>query len=206
MTSASPSESALAAATLIQTRQTVLPKYQVEPGPQGMALEMILAAAGHAPDHRQVRPWRLIRVAEAARPALGEVFAQALLARDAQASDIEQAQARDKALRSPLLLLAVVDATKGDAQISLNERVISAGCALQNMMLMATALGFASSLTTGKALHDAGLRQLFGLAAGEQALCFLSIGSAASRRPFKPRPSPSEYLSVLDADGLRPHP
>lgn len=205
MRSDPPSESAQATATLIQTRQTVLPRYLVEPGPQGQALEMILAAAAHAPDHRQIRPWRLIRVDAGARTALGEVFARALLARDAHATDNEQAQAREKALRSPLLLLAVVDGQKGDAQISLNERVLSAGCALQNMMLMATALGYASALTTGKALHDGGLRELFGLTPVEQALCFLSIGRAASRRPGKSRPLPSEYLNVLDADGLRPH-
>jgi nitroreductase len=96
----------------------------------------------------------------------------------------------------------VVDAAKGDSPgVDWNERVISAGCAVQNMLLMATALGFGSALTSGKALKSAPLRGLFGLAASEQALCFLSFGSLTASRPGRPRPAASDYLSVLGDRG-----
>ena len=94
-------------------------------------------------------------------------------------------------------MLLVVDAACGDADIDLHERLISAGCAVQNMLLMATAQGFGSALTSGKALKSAALRQLFGLQSHEHAPCFISIGTAHTRKPAKPRPSPEQLLSSL---------
>uniref|UniRef100_UPI0027394118 nitroreductase family protein n=1 Tax=Stenotrophomonas sp. YIM B06876 TaxID=3060211 RepID=UPI0027394118 len=114
------------------------------------------------------------------------------------------AQARDKAYRAPELMLLVVDGHRGNAGIDLHERLLSAGCALQNMLLMATALGYGSALTSGKALKDAGLRQLFGLGAGEHALCFLSLGTVQSRKRARVRPVPADYLSVLGTPGAAP--
>lgn len=187
------------AADLMRTRQTILPKRLVEPGPDAAQREAILGAAASAPDHGQLLPWRFVLVPAAQRPPLGEVFAQALQARDAQATPEQMAQAREKAFRSPLLMLVVVNAVCGDAAIDLNERLVSAGCAVQNMLLMATALGFGSALTSGKALHSSELRALFQLAPGEQALCFVSVGTVASRKPARPRPVVADYVSTLGA-------
>ena len=106
-------------------------------------------------------------------------------------------QAHDKALRAPVLLLLVVEDRRGDADIDLLERTISAGAALQNMMLMATALGFGSALTSGKALKSAALRRLFGLGAQEHAVCFLNVGSVQQARPRRLRPDAAQYLRVL---------
>ncbi len=97
-------------------------------------------------------------------------------------------------------MLVVVDGQCGDAEIDLSERTVSAGCAVQNMLLMATALGFGSALTSGKTLKSTGLRALFGLAEGEQALCFVSIGTAQSRKPARLRPAPGDFVTSLSAD------
>jgi hypothetical protein len=43
------------------------------------------------------------------------------------------------------------------------------------------------------------LRDLFSLGAGEQALCFLSIGTATSARPPKTRPAVASYVRELGA-------
>ena len=101
-------------------------------------------------------------------------------------------------------MLVVVDGQRGDAEIDLAERTVSAGCAIQNMLLMATALGYGSALTSGKALKSTGLRTLFGLAPSEQALCFVSIGTAQSRKPARLRPAPPDFVSSLSADGDAP--
>ena len=79
------------------------------------------------------------------------------------------------------------------------ERLLSAGCAIQNMLLVATALGFASALTSGKALRSPALEHLFSLQAGEQAVCFLSLGTATKRKPARLRPEPGRYISFLAA-------
>ena len=185
------------AAALMQSRQTILPKRLAEPGPDRKQLGMILDAAATAPDHGQLLPWRFVKVPQAARARLAEVFGAALVERDAAATPDQVAQAREKAHRSPLLLLAIVDGQRGDPDIDLFERIVSAGCAVQNMLLIATALGYGSALTSGKALKSAGLRTLFGLAPGEHALCFVSIGTVQSRKLARLRPAPGDFASTL---------
>ncbi|MBT9463971.1 nitroreductase family protein [Hydrogenophaga sp.] len=190
-------ECARTAADLIHARQTVLPKRLLAPGPDADQLQALLGAAAAAPDHGQLLPWRFVIVPRTERGSLAEVFARALHERDATATPEQLDQAREKAHRAPFLLLVVVDGQRGDPAVDLSERILSAGCAVQNMLLMATAMGFGSALTSGKALGSTALRQRFGLSAGEHALCFLSVGTVAARRPARARPTMADYCSTL---------
>ena len=200
VTSMDHSDAANSTALLMQSRQTILPKRLFAPGPNPHEIGMLFEAAATAPDHGQLLPWRFIVVAESARASLAEVFGAALLERDAAARPEQLEQAREKAFRAPLLLLLVVDALCGDADIDLAERIVSAGCAVQNLLLMATALGYGSALTSGKALKSAGLRSLFGLNEATQALCFVSVGSAGARKKARQRPAPVQFVSTLQPD------
>ena len=155
-------ECARAAADLIHARQTVLPKRLLAPGPDAGQLQTLLGAAAAAPDHRQLLPWRFVIVPRSERTSLAEVFAQALRERDACATPVQLDQAREKAHRAPLLLLVVVDAQRGDPAVGLCERILGAGCAVQNMLLMATAMGYGSALTSGRALGSHGCPQRLG--------------------------------------------
>ena len=196
----SPPDAALAgewAAALIHGRRTVLPAGLAEPGPDAQQTQAILGAAAAAPDHHDLVPWRFIVIPAAARPALAQAFEAALRERDPQASAAQLAKAREKAFRSPLLLLAVARLRDEDTEIPPNQRLVSAGCAIQNMLLMATALGFGSALTSGKALGSPALRSLFALAPEEQALCFISIGTIAGARRARTRPGVERYVSEL---------
>lgn len=194
-------DNAAMAAVLMQSRQTILPKRLAAPGPDAPQLNMILTAAAGAPDHGQLLPWRFVQVPQAARGLLAEVFGAALIERDATATADQIAQACEKAHRAPRLLLVIVDGTCGDPEIDLFERIISAGCAVQNMLLMATALGYGSALTSGKALKSAGLRTLFDVADGEHALCFISIGTVQSRKSARLRPVPADFVHTLTPAG-----
>lgn len=198
---ASPAEPALSAewaCALIESRHTVLPKRLVEPGPDSRQLQQILSAAAAAPDHGDLVPWRFVVVETAARGRLAETFADALAQRDPTATPGQLAQAREKAFRAPLLMLAVARlAAALQDDIPDDERLVSAGCAIQNMLLLATALGFGSALTSGKAIQSSPLRSLFSLAPNERALCFISIGTATSRKRRGPRPQPETYVGWL---------
>jgi nitroreductase len=183
--------------TLIHSRRTTLPKRLCGPGPDGAQRTAILAAAAAAPDHGQLLPWRFIEVPDTQRARLAQAFADALLARDPAASANDLEQAREKAHRSPWLLLAVCRARGGDPEVPAQERVLSAGAAIQNMLLLATAMGLGSGLTSGKALSSAALRALFGLPADEDALCFINIGHVREARKPRPRPPVDAYFSRL---------
>jgi nitroreductase len=185
------------ATTLVHARRTVLPRRLGEPGPDEGQLRTILDAAAAAPDHRQLLPWRFVLVPAQARARLGDAFAAALLERDAGATQEQQAEARGKAFRAPALLLAIARTSGGDEEITALERVVSAGCAIQNMLLVATALGFASSLTSGKALRSRALRELFAITDEEEALCFITVGTPVSTGRVRQRPAVDAYVSTL---------
>lgn len=159
-------------AAAVQARRTILPRRLQPPGPQPAHQRMILEAAACAPDHGQVLPWRFIEVPADRRSDVGAVFEQSLRERDASATAEQLAQAREKAQRAPWLMVLVVRTRGQPQQIPAAERLISAGAAVQNVLLMATALGYGSSLTSGKAMASAAMRRLLQLGADEDAVCF----------------------------------
>ncbi len=168
--------------TLIGSRHSVAPKRLQAPGPDPEQLLQMVDAAACAPDHRGLRPWRLLRIADHQRTALADLFEACLRDRfsphDAPPSADDLAKSRDKAHRAPTLLLAVLKATPADPEVPLTERAVTLGAALMNLLLAAHGLGFAAMLTSGRAVRSARFAQAMGLAADEQAVCFVSIGSA----------------------------
>ena len=100
---------------LIRKRQQTSPRRLVAPGPTPEQVQALFEAAAQAPDHGLIRPWRFVRVSDAARGQLGEAFAAALLERDAQATPQQLQDARDKAQRAPFLAMAIVE-TQGKIQ------------------------------------------------------------------------------------------
>lgn len=187
---------------LIHSRSNVSPRRLVEPGPTREQLDELLALAAAAPDHGQLTPWRFVLVPAAQRARLGEAFAQALGDRDPAATPEQLAAAREKAQRAPLLLVAVAGLGPREPDIPADERLVSLGAALQNMLLGAHALGFGAGLTSGQAMSSPRLQALLGLAAGEQAVCCINIGTVLRHRPgLRQRPAPARLLTVLGDPG-----
>lgn len=200
---------------LIHSRQNVSPRRLNEPGPSALQLHDILAAAAAAPDHGQLLPWRFVVVPTDQRGRLADVFGLALVDRDPDATPEQIDNAREKAHRSPFLMLAIArlfdphapestaparsaaqhesaEAVVGDA-----ERLVSFGCAIQNILLTVHAAGFGSGLTSGQAMTSPRLRALFGLSEFEQAVCCINIGTVTKHRPARLRPASSAYISYL---------
>ncbi len=185
------------ALTLIHSRQHTSPKRLGDPGPTPEQIEIILGAAGAAPDHGLLNPWRMIIIPPERRHLLGEAFAAALVERDGAATEVQMQEASAKALRGPFLILMVARLDPELGPTHPQERIISAGCAIQNMLLVAHAMGFGAGLSSGRALYSQKMRLLFGLNAHEQPLCFLSVGTVIRRKPARPRPVMGDYTSSL---------
>lgn len=184
-------------ATLISTRQNVSPKRLVEPGPSALQLEQLFRAAAAAPDHGLLRPWRFVIVPTPRRADLAEVFALALVDRDPGATLEQIESAREKAYRAPLLMLVVAQLGVVDAQIPALERMVSVGCAVQNMLLMAHSQSLGSSLTSGQAMQSPRMRRLFDLREGEEPVCFLNVGTVNTRKTPRCHPEPRDFVTVL---------
>ena len=74
------------------------------------------------------------------------------------------------------------------------ERVLSLGCPIQNLLLAAHARGFGSGLSSGRALQSEVLREAFGVAEGEHALCFISLGTPRRSQARRPRPDVDQFV------------
>ncbi len=203
------------AVTLMHTRQNVSPRRLIEPGPSAQQLQEILGTAAAAPDHGQLVPWRFVIVPLDQRVRLAEVFGLALVDRDPSATLEQIENAREKAYRAPFLMLAIArlcddDTRLGtmpgrgaehpastDADVNDAERLVSFGCAIQNILLAAHAAGFGTGLTSGQALASPRLHELFGLGKNEQPVCCINIGTVSKHRPPRLRPDPTAFISSL---------
>ncbi|BDI07723.1 hypothetical protein CATMQ487_46930 [Sphaerotilus microaerophilus] len=130
----------------------------------------------------------------AARERLAQCFADALLERDPQALPGQIEDARRKAVRGPVLLLAIADLRAEDPDVPPAERLLSLGCAIQNLLLAARARGYASGLSSGRALRSPLLRSAFGVREGEEAVCFISLGTPLSSKPPRQRPAVDDFV------------
>ena len=186
------------AQALIGSRQNDSPRHLVEPGPTQRQLNELLSLAAAAPDHGQLNPWRFIIVPTAQRHRLGEVFALALIDRDAGATPTQMDSARAKAHRAPLLMVAVACLGPRTPNTPPLERMVSMGAAIQNLLLGVHAMGFGAGLTGGQAMASPRMNRLCGLTEGEAAVCCVNIGTVSKRKaPARWRPTPSEFVSEL---------
>jgi nitroreductase len=181
--------------TLAARRHVGLRRLQA-PGPDDGALARMMEAAAQAPDHGCLLPWRFVLVPTERRDDLGAVFEDALVQRDPSADDDARAAAREKAFHAPCLLVAVLVDAPG-TPIPAEEKLISLGCALQNVLLAAQALGFASGLASGGALDMPAMRRLLDLGAHERAVCFIGIGTGEPKKTPRVRPQPGQFFKTL---------
>ena len=195
---------------LIHSRQNVSPRRLDEPGPTSQQLDAILGAAAAAPDHGQLMPWRFVIVPKPQRGRLADVFGRALVDRDPAATPSQIENACEKAHRSPFLMLAVVRLTdpnapkrtgqvheSAESEVSDAERLVSFGCAIQNILLAAHAAGFGIGLTSGQAMGSPRLRALFALTENETAVCCINIGTVTKHKPPRVRPDLASFISSL---------
>ena len=183
--------------SLIATRRSILPKRLFEPGPSEHELDLIFRAAAAAPDHGLLHPWRFVVCPSSRRADLAEVFAQSLIERDSQATERQIEDARAKAFRSPFLMLVVVNLRGLDLAIPASERIVSAGCAIQNVLLMAHAMGYGAGPTSGQAMYASHVRSFFKLSSEEEPLCFISIGTPERSKAGQPRMVPADFVKSL---------
>ena len=148
----------------------------VEPAPGGEQLDAILAAAMRAPDHARLRPWRFLCVSGERRADLGKLLVEALLLRNPQADAAAQQKAANAPLRAPLVVVVIARLSEHPKVPAIEQR-LSAGCAAYGLLLAAEALGYAGIWRTGDAAFDRRLMEMMGLAANEEIVGFVYLGS-----------------------------
>jgi nitroreductase len=160
-----------------------------EPAPSESELTQILEAAVAAPDHGELKPWRFIILRGDAKDAFGEVLADAYLARvqaiGASPTDGQLKKERTKLGRAPIVVV-VCAINQHSEEIPWVEQLLAAGAAAENMLLAATALGYASMWRTGPAAYDHRVLHALGLDDRDAVVGFVYLGTPVEGRELPP--------------------
>ncbi|MBS0445079.1 MAG: nitroreductase [Proteobacteria bacterium] len=164
------------------TRRSVSPKRLREPAPDSAMLDLMLQAALRAPDHGDLKPWRVIEFPRETRPQLARLFEDEKRRRDPLVGPADLRRAADHALHAPMMLGFVV-APRLRAGVPQIEQWLAAGAALGNLLNAAHELGYGAIMLSGERCHDRMLLSELGLANDEWLAGFVTIGTIAQAPP-----------------------
>lgn len=176
----------------IHQRRTIH-NYLPEPIPEE-AVQRILAAAHMAPNHKCTWPWRLTRTGPQTRQGLLPI-AMELKQKKKPLDEVARA-ALCRKLTDPAELI-VVSIVRTDNALQYREDYAAASCAIQNMMLAATAEGLGSKWGSGGPTRDPRTYDLMQIdPALEEIIAFVFLG-VPGRIPIVERPPLAQHLRQL---------
>ena len=179
--------------TFLNRRRSV-PSRQLDfPGPDDAVLDRMLEAAVRVPDHGKRVPWRFMRIAGAARDALGEALVARALERDPDAA--QAVLDKDRSRFQAPLVIAVVAKLGPDEKIPESERFASACCVCFALLMAAQAEGFGAQWLTGWPAYDDAILRLLGLGPDERIAGFIHVGTPKLEAPERERPDPRDLLT-----------
>lgn len=164
---------------LIATRRSFALK-DIAPDPIDLNhVALILEAANWAPSHGQTEPWRFAVYSGEARQTLSNAFGTAyrLLHPDQPAGSPSEASQRNRVWQAPVWIAIGMCPNPQRPEW---EELIATGCAVQNLHLMATALGLAGKWTSGACAIHPHVAEIVGFAPNTRLLGFFYIGRPAS--------------------------
>ncbi|WP_031459744.1 nitroreductase family protein [Chloroflexus sp. MS-G] len=192
--------------TLVQNRRTVR-AFRPDPPPRE-AIEQILWAASWAPSPHGRQPWRFVVVESHERKAtlaaaMAETWRYHLALDGHDPATIEQRLQRSQArvLNAPVIIIPCLylndldvypDAERQAAETTM--AIQSLGCAVQNMLLAAFALGLAAGWMCAPLFAPAAVRTALGLAADLHPQALIPIGYLAQEPKRRPRRSLDELV------------
>lgn len=168
--------------SLIKARRSFKPAMLGQEAPAREAIHQLLEAANWAPSHGQTEPWRFTVFAGEARAQLGDHWAEAYRLDAEKKGNFAQDQMdgqRKKPLNAPVWIsIGMQPALKPDGTRAFPEEEESqaVACAVQNLHLMATALGMGGQWTTNKIFCHESVAAKVGLVAPGRLVGFFFVG------------------------------
>ncbi|WP_375211415.1 nitroreductase family protein [Hyphococcus sp.] len=186
-----PSEATL---EMLRRRRSCPADFLTGPGPDAAQLEDILTIAARVPDHRRVVPFRFVVFEGDARARFGAVLKKAFLKNEPEADDAKAAYEENRFLRAPVVI-AVISKTDPSHRTPEWEQILCAGAVCQNMLLAASAHGFAAQWLTEWYAYDEAVLGALGLAMGEKIAGYVYIGTAKEDPKERGRPDMPSIVS-----------
>ncbi len=165
-----------------------------EPAPPSDVLDRVLTAALRAPDHGNLRAFRVLVIEGEARHALGALMAGSAQRENPSIDAAGLESTKKKALRSPMIL-AVACTPKPSPKVPEIEQMLTAGCVAHAILIGLQAEGFGAMWRTGGSAYDPTVKEGLGLRAEDHIVGFLYVGTPASEPPAMPRPSTKDHVA-----------
>lgn len=167
----------------------------VEPAPDAAQRDILFSAALRAPDHGQLRPYRFLTVEGEARNRMGDLLADALIESGKGEDEKALEKARSGPLRAPLVVV-VIARLQDHFKVPKQEQRITAGCAAHGVLLAAYALGVGAVWRTGELSYSPHVAKGLGLAADEEVVAFLYLGTPLNPPREAPKLDVAEFVSA----------
>lgn len=158
------------------------------PAPTHAQIETAIECAATAPDHKKLRPWRFIVTQGDARHELGNALVEAAQAKAVQEGetlsekDIVKTQAMP--LRAPVII-TVVTKIQAHKKVPPFEQMLSAGAAVQNLILALKAQGFSTVWRTGLLCNEAAVKSYFDVGPDDYVTAFVYTGTSPKNEPAR---------------------
>jgi nitroreductase len=178
----------------LKTRKSGSAKAMSEPGPNPSQISEMLEIAVRVPDHGKLAPWRFVLFEGEARQKAGEKFSARWHALHPEHGAEALAFQRGLLMRAPVVI-AVISTAVPHAKIPEWEQTLSSAAVCTNLVLAATAMGFAAQWQTDWIAYDQEARAAIGCKAGEAVAGLIYIGTATAPLEERPRPDPQALLT-----------
>ncbi|MDZ7627417.1 MAG: nitroreductase [Parvularculaceae bacterium] len=172
---------------LLGLRRSLSPDLMQEPGPDAATLDAILESAARVPDHRKMVPFRFLVIEGEGRARAGDILAARFAATNADAPADKIELERRRFLRAPAVV-AVIARIDPAHKTPAWEQELTTGAVCLNMLLAASAYGFAGCWLTEWYSYDSGVAAGLALSESERLAGFIYIGSAREAPRERQRP------------------
>ena len=180
---------------LLLRRRSVPANRLGAPGPDEGELETLLTIAARVPDHGKLEPWRFITVTGDDRGKLAEALNGRLAELHPDMTEEGFAFMRDR-LTNPPVMVAIVSRAAAHPKIPEWEQVLSAGAAAMNLLLGASALGYAAQWVTDWYAYDEKARRILGIGEEEKVAGFVHIGTPLDPPSERSRPDLARIVTA----------
>jgi len=158
------------------------------PAPTESQIRAAIDCAVTAPDHKKLRPWRFIVTQGNARHDLGRAFLAAAEAQAAQEGEELSEKSSKKTYNMPLrapVIITVVTHMQVHKKVPPFEQMLSAGAAVQNLILALQAQGFSTVWRTGLLANEPAVKAYFDVGADDYVTAFVYTGSSPCDMPAR---------------------
>lgn len=156
------------------------------PAPTRAQIEAAIECAATAPDHKKLRPWRFIVTEGDARYDLGRALVEAAQAKAVQDGEELSEKTIKKTHTMPLrapLIITVVTQVQAHKKVPPFEQMLSAGAAVQNLILALKAQGFSTVWRTGLLCNEPAVKAYFDVGPDDYVTAFVYTGTSPKDEP-----------------------